>query len=403
MSESLQSEATPAKIQTLDRSDVGLSFRRRLKIGDKVVDTPTKAIPASRLYHDDQVLEEVRGVNEFYKQVDSTDLYQSPDDGALHLNGLDKQLRWSREGEVDFTFLEYTDSEQISKIDAYQMVGILGYASDYFTTPIQSTLYSEIEEEDQLDEVWYQKLRTGIELFLRACHESDIEKPIMGGIPPLDLPHLEDLINLYEQYDVFAFYFDFDWNLPTTRDKVDRVAYFLRRIANQRHHNDLLLYALNARDGTFNGNVGYRPAANFAPAMMGFDIIGGNHTGPSIDSDDAEEIERRTDFRLFKDNITGYIDTPVENLEKHFPERSNTELESILQREGSHSAKRRFEKFVNAEQMELLLAELREKLEEGDSAEFIEQKSPNARVRNAAHSVREAFNEGLQTELGDYT
>lgn len=403
MSGILNPESSSAAIQTLDRSDIALSFRRRLTVGEKTVETPTKAIPASKLYHDNQVLEETRGVNEFYKQVDAGDLLQAPTDGLLHISGLEKQLRWSREDEIDFAFLEYTDNEQISKIEAYQLVGILDRASDYLTVPLQSELYHEIEEDSELDDLWYQKLYNGTELFLRACHEYDTEKPIMGGIPPLDLPHLEDLINLYEQYDVFAFYFDFDWNLPTTRDKVNRIAYFLRRIANQRHHNDLLLYAINARSGTFDGSIGYRPAADFAPALMGFDIIGENHSGPTLDPDDTEEIERREDFRMFKRDMSGYIDSPVDNLEKHFPDRTNVNIGEILQRTPSDTAKRRFEKFVNAEQIELLLAELREALREGNSSEFVETNTPSSRAISAGRSVREAFTEGLQTELGDYT
>lgn len=391
------------KVKTHNRSDVNLSFRRRVEIGEKVLETPTKAIPAGKLYEEDQILEEARGVNEFYKQVSSADLYQSPNDGTLHFNGLDRQLDWSLPGEVNFTFLEYTDSEQISKIDAYQMVGVLGYASDYFTVPLQPKILSQIDKDGELDDTWYHRLYNGTELFLRACHESSIHKPIMGGIPPLDLPHLGDLINLYEQYDVFAFYFDFDWNLPSAPSKVDRVAYFQKRIANQRHHDDVLLYALNARSGTFNGEIGYRPAADFAPALMGFDVIGENHSGPSLDPEGAENVERREDFRILKEEIIGYIDSPVDNLQKHFPNVTNVNVEDVLKKGDSYSAKRRFEKFLNAEQMELILSELRQKLEAGNSRDFLEEKSLNPRTLNAGKEVRKEFNEGLQTELGDYT
>jgi len=390
------------KVKTHNRSDVALSFRRRIETGDKVLETPTKAIPAGKLYEDDQILEEARGINEFYKQVSSADLFQSPNTGALHFKGLDRQLDWSLPDEADFTFLEYTDSEQISKIDAYQMVGILSYASDYFTVPLQPEILSNIDEDGDLDDMWYHRLYNGTELFLQACHENSVDKPIMGGIPPLDLPHLEDLISLYEQYDVFSFYFDFDWNLPSTPDKVARVAYFQRRIGNQRHHNDVLLYALNARSGTFNGEIGYRPAADFAPALMGFDIIGENHSGPSLDPEGAENVERREDFRIFKDEIMGYIESPVDNLEKHFPKVTNVNVEDVIKNKDSYQAKRRFEKFLNAEQMELILSELRKKLEAGNSRDFLKEKNLNPRILNAGNEVREEFDEGLQTELGDY-
>jgi hypothetical protein len=410
MSDIVPDSEYAVEINTLDSSEVGLSFRRKVEFdsGDKKkeLDTPVKAIPAAKLYNEDQISDDARGANEFYAQVDSESLETSRNEGeAVHHYGLEKQIRWSRSEEFDFSFLEYNDAHQITELEAYQMAGIQSNYSDFFIVPRQKKLYSGVNSENGVDDGWYQKLRNGTEFFLQACHEHGESLPIMGAIPPLDLPHLEDLINLYELYDVFAFYVDFNWdNHPAKPDQIARMGYLMRRIRNQRIHEDVLFYALNARKGDFDKDRGYTPAADFATVTMGFDILGGNHATPDWPKEVFEQIEMNENFQVYRPSIMGYLDSPLDRLERNLPDKSTLDTKETLAKSTTSDAiRRRIQKIVNAELQALNLVELREALEKGETDEYLDERHVAGGLLDAGEAVREAFDAGAQATLGEWT
>lgn len=220
------------EINTLDRSDAGLAFRRRIKGKDpdsgrtKHLDTPCKTIPVGKTNGSNQIADSVRGANEFYKEINTAKLQELREsDDELLLDELKDELDRSRPQEFDFTFFSYTDAHQIDKIEAYQLAGLIARYSDYRTVPVQHELVKIAAEENGVQGPAFNSLYAGTELFLQACHEQDSEKPIMGAIPPLNVEQIEELVNLYEQYDVFAFYLNFAWELPTVSDKIERIAF----------------------------------------------------------------------------------------------------------------------------------------------------------------------------------
>lgn len=398
------------EIKTSDRSEVGLAFRRKLTTEEgsssKTLDTPAKTIPASKLYDENQVSDEVRGANEFYAEVSTNELEElrSGEEGIYH-QGLEEQTHWSREEEFNFTFLEYTDAHQISDIEAYQMVGILAQYSDFLTVPRQKKLYSKIDDENGLDDGWYQKFRNGTEFFLQACREQQSRLPIMGAIPPLDLIYLEDLINLYELYDVFAFYMDFNWdNHPTKPNQVARMEYLMRRIRNQRIHDDVLFYALNARRGDFDEALGFTPAADFATVTQGIDIVGGNHATPDWPEEVFEQIERNSDFHVFRPEIVGYVKSPIDRLVENIPETTTLDVQNVVEESASSdTTRRKYQKILNSELQAFDLAKLRAALEEGTTEDYLDERHVADEFLVAGETVREAFEEGAQATLGEWT
>lgn len=397
------------KISTLDRSEIGLATRRRvtsISNDDKQLETPSKAIPADKLYHENQISDEARGANEFYAQVSTARLSEDRDnERAAQHRGLEEQLRWSRDNEFDFTFLEYTDAHQISRMEAYQLVGILSEYSDFLTVPCQKKIYSNIDAENGIDDSWYKLLRNGTELFLQACHDADTEQPIMGAIPPLELEHLEDLIELYELYDVYSFYIDYNWDYhPTKPNQVARLRYVMRRIRSQRIHDDVLFYGLNSRRGDFDDALGFTPAADFATVMMGVDIIGGNHSTPDWPKEVFEQIERNDDVQVFRPEIMGYIQSPVDRLHKNVPDESTIDIETMAEESAtSYTTRNRYQKILNAEVQSLDLLELRNALDEGISADYLDARHIAEEFIGAYERVRDAFDEGEQTQVDEWT
>lgn len=400
-------------INTLDRSDVGLAFRKRL-VDDKnerILDLPRRTIPAGKLSDRDSVLERTRGGNHIYKEIDRGILKTARDDDHdYHLQGLDEQLRKTRDDEFDFIFLEYTDTHQLTKSEANQIVGILDEASDFLATPMQSRLVSSIEEDDGIEDPNYRALYVGQEQFLQACHEFAPDKDIIGGIPPLDLDYIENLVNLYEQYDVEMFYVDFDWNLPTNRASIARLQFLSRRLANQRLHEDSLIYGLNMRYGTYSDNLGYAPADDFAIVFMGVDMVGPNHKGNSLPPDVVEDIETEAteddsvdEFRAYVRSDHGYRSPAVTQLGRVWPSETGLDIDDVVTKSlGSKTARSRYQAIQNAEQMELDFQKLRNAIEAGQVDEFVEDEGIPADQLRPGRTVERAFEEGLQAMLGDF-
>lgn len=409
MSNLIPTPNSTVEIRTLDRGEMGLTFRRRLtsdtKDINKQLETPTKAIPASKLYHENQISDSARGANEFYAEVGSDNLEAARREAqGIHLGNIERKTSWSRPDEFDFIFTEYTDAHRISRIEAYQIAGILSEYSDFLTVPRQKKVYSEIVAENGIEDRWYQKFRAGTELFLQACHELETQKPIMGAIPPLELDFLDDLINLYELYDVFAFYIDFDWNYhPAKPNQVGRMKHLMRRVRNQRIHNDVIFYALNTRRGDSNGDLGFKPAADFATATMGIDIVGGNHATPDWSEEVFEKIEKNAEVDVYCPDIMGYISSPVDRLPEHIPETSTLEVGKIVEEaSGSETARRKYRKILNAEVQALDLLELRKALEEGTLESYFNDRHVAQELLDAAKTIREGFEEGAQSELDEW-
>lgn len=167
------------EVNTFDRSDVDQVFRRRIEAEDKSLDLPCKAIEKDKVRNYDNLSESTFRANEFYKEVHTGSLYEARKDGdGLDLDGLDVD---SDDDEFTFTFLNYTDRHRITKIEAYQIVGILAKNSDYLITPIQSELYHRIDSDNEPEEDWaYQAIYHGTELFLQGCVDQH---------PDMDIPY----------------------------------------------------------------------------------------------------------------------------------------------------------------------------------------------------------------------
>lgn len=391
------------EITTLDRSRVDQAFRRRIEGDEKILDLPRKAIERGKIREYDQLKDSVFGANEFYKEVNTVLLRDARDDDfALHIDGLDQQIWKSEEEEFDFTFLNYTDRHRITRVEAYQMVGILNNTSDYLISPMQSELYHAIESDTGLDDWAYQSIYDGTELFLQGCIDQHPEKPIMGWIPQLDITFLEDFINLYEKYDVEAFAIDFHWQLPTQWDKVARLRYLMRRVANQRIHEDVLFYGINMRPGTYDSDLGYIPAADVAAIRMMIDIIGGNHTGPRIPPD--VDVGEREGFRIYDTEVSAYRNVDLSDLRDHWPEESALDVDEVMNRsEDSKRHRNRYETLVNSETIEMELGRLRWCLDEGLEDRFFEVREDADEILRAGSAVRRGFDDGLEAPIGEYT
>lgn len=407
-------------LRFVEESDTVLASRRDMVMEDgREVELPRKAIPIGKQTGKMQVDEGTRGLHEHYIQVSRNELMNIRGSGdGPYIERLEKSTDLSNSSEeIDVTFLEFTDAQPITKILANQMVDILNFGSDFLTVPVQPKLYTATYDEDDdrtgIRDWAFEDFYNGTELFLRACRESDTEKPIMGAIPPLEVPRLEELLNLYETYDIQHFYFDFNFLTPTVDDHLARVLFVQRRIANQGIHRDVLTYALNMRIGTEKKDLRHIPAANFAAVFMGIDVIGENHSSRPLPEEVLDKIVDESvsgggsgapEFTFFDRGEYSYREPIVTKMGDCWPDRTGLDIEDVVR--GSlddDSVRRRLQWLLSAEQMELELKAFREALEDGRAKSYLSENPIPDELLDAGKDAQAAFKEGLeQRALGEF-
>lgn len=406
-------------LRLVEESDTVLSRRRDLVLDDgRETALPRKAIPVGKQTENTTVDEETLGFHEHYLNVSRNELLTLRESGeSPYLERLEKSTHKSDPKEdIDIVFLEFTDAQQITKPLANEMVDILDFGSDFFTVPVQPKLYNATYDEDDeqsgIRDWAFADLYDGTELFLRACRERNPHKPVLGSIPPLGVPRLEGLLELYETYDVQHFYFDFDYLTPTVDDHLARVGLVQRRVANQGIHRDVLTYGINMRIGTEKKHQPHIPAANFATVFMGIDIIGENHSSQPLPEevvdevvdDESEEDSRAPKFTFFDRNEYSYRELTVTKLGRSWPEPTALDIDTVVRGSlGSDAVRRRMQWLLSAEQMELELKEFRESLAEGTANDYLSENPVPSELIEAGKDVRASFQAGLeQRALGEF-
>lgn len=385
----------------------GLFARRVLNTGKRSAETPAVAHQPKKRRQFEDLHSDSRGICELYQTVGGNDLDRAmsrPSGGAV-ADKFEKQLKNVSEEEVRITFFEYDETITLPPAHAQFLAQVQAAFSDIITVPMHPRLVGDICE--GLSDPAYRSLKKSIATFLHAVEACQIEKPVMGLIPRLGWSFIDDLLELYEGYDILAYGFDFDRCKVTTGTQVSMIGPLMQSIANRGIEEYVLFYALNPHPGFNDDIIGARPADDFASFGLGFDIIGGRHRTPNVSSEAAEEMESgELTFRLFDRESWVRQEVPLEELVDKFPQESAFDPQRIAARlrQGGSNAKYRFQTVVNAEQLALAAKDLRDDLDEGDAYQRIASKpgiSPQA--QRAYHSVRDSFDEAReQSGLGDF-
>lgn len=163
------------------------------------------------------------------------------------------------------------------------------------------------------------------------------------------------------------------------------------------------------RPGTRDDDLGYAQAATFAASLMGIDIIGENHTGPRWPPGVVEEIQKKkenseTVFRIYKGPLLGYLRPPISKVHRHWPSSSTIDSDEVIESVKNYSdSKYRYQSLVNAEQLEITFAQLRRALEVGKTTSFLQDRDADTILIEPGESVREAFESGLQSTIGEFS
>lgn len=401
-------------ISTQTFGEGGLLPRRRVDIAGKELNTPAKAIPAGKKRQKESLSQDSRRAAELYTQIDSGRLKEIRHDSDLSVLS---RLNASKvqEDEMVFAFTSFQDGHTIAPVEARQMVNATEAAGDFITTPLQPALARNVEPDRGLADPAYQSYREGIEITLQEAKETHPKTPMMGVLPMLGQTYVENLLDLYLDYDVRAFCLNLDRKKITASRQVSLMGPLARYLTNRGLEEEVLIYAINLNPRDRELMSGVYPAANFAAVGLGVDVVGENHVPPRLPPEIFEKIESGTEeeegvdespeFRFFDKDSATFRELAVEVLPDHWPDDSALKVSRVMERSRAGSQGRnRMEALFNAEQMALAMQSLRHSLEVNKVHEYLEdQDGITSGVMDAFESVRESFDNGRsQSGLSEY-
>lgn len=337
----------------------------------KTVQTPVKAIPVHHLTRKDKVTDSIRSVAEVYQKVDAAKLEESRTNGnPSFLNRVSKKLTHARDDEVIFTFWGYGDAHQITREEAQELVHLSQTYSDVVTPPLQPKLLSAITgsngDDDEFPDTPFRAYKAGIEEFLRAVDRADVSKPLMGIIPFVKYGRAMELLELYDDFDIKILGFNFDGGKPTTDSRIDKLADLFANLSAKRELEGKLFYAVNPRPSFHKDGVEFHTAEDFAPAGMGFDIIGEDHSGPTFIPDEQPDIET---CKIYDRELIAYKKVPLSELWMEWPYSSEVSPDRV--ESASENKRRSLRRLTNSEQLQFTLEELRQAIDDGAEFEFL--------------------------------
>lgn len=337
----------------------------------------------------------------------------NPEGGKI-TNAFEKTQAKIQDDELSIAFVKYTESSTIPNVHADYLAEPIAHYSDFVTVPIFKELVSAINsDKTDLTDPAYQSLKESIRRFLSATEEKSFDRPIMGLIPRLGWKYINDLLQVYEEYNVRAFAFDFNRKKITTGTQIAMIRPLMEHIANRSIEEHVMFYALNPSPGVSIQSMESRPAADIASLGLGFDIVGGRHVTPPMPSEAFEDAEASKtgedglpDFRIFDKEEWVYRDIPLEDVPSEMPVDSGIAPERIVTRmqRAPQNEKYRLQKLVNDEQRALATNELENQLTSDKGFDYVKSKlGVTDRVEQHYGEVRSAFEAGQeQTDLDEF-
>ena len=400
---------TNLTVETEGFADGGLIPNRQLTINGTTVRSPTKAVPARKFRDDEAIDADSYEVCELHRTIDTERLTTERRGKTTpitdHLqNGANK----ASEDNVVIVFLTYEEASELTQVEAEQIVDIQAEFSDIITVPLMPDLTKVIDESQGVSAPAYQTYRSNAELITDTARERYPEMPVMGTFPILGREFVSDLLSHYLEEGLRAFCTNFNRGRPSASTKVETIKPLMQDLARRGLHEATFHYAINLKNRPTNDTLGGKPADATTAFGMGFDIVGENHVpfrAPPEEVDWGDDGEQET-FSLFDRHQFVYRDIPLEDLKREFPERSAFDPEHVVERaRESDKHRRRLEKLVATEQMEIATRELRKHLtSDEDAFEYLTTK-PGVLPQSvrAVAEVGEAFEGGIkQTDLDDF-
>lgn len=324
----------------------------QVRIGNKDLKTPTKAIATNNFYKDTSFPKELCDLQELFLKFDENTLIKKDQD-SKYSSDKNNQLKREKDkanGCPHFCLLEFKNKGENWRYPTEKEIDILTNVaySHSDITPIPSVPKAarnlNVENFDAFVE------------YLDSCYNS-IEirnkKCIMGYIPAVATLFSRELINYYLDKGINAYYVDFDSSMITSH--IDMLNAMKRELAKRGYEENHLFHFVNVSYGKSINDKKVLSARDILGFGYGLDSLGGIHSGPKRSPEFYEKLKAmknisRNTKRLLNVKDYGYyrFDSVKDSLENIYPADALISITDL--NTGTESRLEKYLKIVNLQQ-----------------------------------------------------
>lgn len=341
----------------------------KLKINNKTLKTPIKAVNMPSLRKDVPIKEEVKGVNEIFKTMKIRDIKKycsgEKDETNIYKTVNTPMNKTNRDNEVNICFVQLPDLKLPENNEIDFITNISYIYSDITPLPLVQGLFKG--DDGIADLMLFME-------FMQKCIDSINRlnnKPILGVIPGIMPSSLvRCLIDFYHQNDITSFAFDFQGKIHKNFEV--QIREMITEILELDISNESFLYSCNTQRGKVSKGSTIIKGNDIAVYNYGFDVMGDSHISHKIHPDLAKKMKERANnelnIRLFNSDDYGhYKFSDIGAIKEMYPyDETNISLDcfdpSIIKTRAYDS-----QKLFNAERMGLELNKYKNILDHSES------------------------------------
>lgn len=334
-----------------------LAARKTVELADKRIQTPAKSLQAGKMRGSDAVCTEARGVVEIYATANSADLDRSRSGASVLDDRLEKQAKAAKGDEIVVAFVQYDDTNLLSKENAKEMARVQATHADVIVTPLMHEIWRGVENGDSPSSTHAAMIIENTVTYLEAVDELGVEGRVMGAVPPVSADVTQALMTEFLERNLMGYCGDFNRRTFMAQFQIENLILPMMGMLRRAGRLDsVLTYAINAKfsrkteDGNRTPDVLYGFAA-------GFDIVGDVHIPPRLPEEVLEEIRGGpVELRLFDADSVSVVEVHIDDLGSFLPGRSKMPVGRVKHRIGEDQNEQyRYTKLLNAGLLSIFL------------------------------------------------
>lgn len=360
----------------------------KLRINNKTLRTPIKAVNMPSLRRDVPIKDTVKGVNEIFKTIKIDDIKKycsgEKDESTIYRNINTSLNKTDKDNEVNICFVQLPDLKLPENKEIDFITNISYINSDITPLPLVQGLFKGDDAFKDYD-IFTDLMQDSIDSINRLNN-----KPILGVIPGTMPSFFVDLlVEFYYDNDVTSFAFDFQGRIYKSFES--QIREMMTKILELDISNESFLYSCNTQRGKVTKGSTIIKGNDIAVYNYGFDVMGDSHIPSKMHPDVAKKLKERADndlnIRLFNSKDYGhYKFSDIEAIRGMYPyDETDITLDSfdpnIIKARAYHS-----QKLFNSERIGLELNKYKNMLNHSESTyEYIYTKD---QVRDSLDKFR---------------
>lgn len=304
----------------------------KLKINNKTLRTPIKAVNMPSLRNDVPLNPAVKGVNEIFKTLKCEDIKKfcsgEKDESRIYKSINTPLNKTDKNNEVNICFIQIPDLKLPENKEIDFVTNISYINSDITPLPLVQGLFKGDDGVKDF-EIFIDFMKDSIDSINRLNN-----KPILGIIPGAMSSYFVDiLIEFYHENDITSFAFDFQGKVYGNYES--QIREMMTKILELDISNESFLYSCNTQRGTVTKGSTIIQGKDIVVYNYGFDVMGDSHVKRSFPPDVAQDMKDRSknemNIRLFNSDDYGHYKFSDLNVIKEiYPyDETNIELNSF--------------------------------------------------------------------------